>query len=903
MLLFATISHAEVNRQSIAVPLLGTQGPASSYPSTLTVKSVNGPNHVSPFAVTLYGVTHPCAQELAILLVHQVSQNTPLEKYLLLSGAGGCRPFQGTTIQFVNSSKMLRLEEAPAPDPNEPFGAIVRGEPENEGTPPMFPAPAPAGAYTAFPETVNVNGVWSLYVLDVGGKGRGVIAGGWSLTYDRTVDIRMPKPVDVPVSNNSGKAGIYPIPFDLSGAAETEKVDSKNLALYLRLKHDKPSDLRLLLKSPSGTSVLLMATAGGDNPFDGRLSFYDEAVKTLPKDLIEAGDYKPGAIYEKLEKVELDAPAPKPPYQTEFKAFNGEPLAGVWELYVYDRTPATGSGVLVDAELLIRREPKALDITVAPLPATAQQPFLRLAGDVREVSVIEREALTAAAGEATKYPALAAIWRVFNEGKFYAAGAFDLTAGTARIATDVPLKKGKNTFQIVLGSEDTYVRAIDVTEYVKVDEFRYVLAEGATGGFFDTDVTLANASGKAAPITLDFLPEGGTPLNADKSIDAYAPLQVHADDVVPGAATSTVVHSLDAVPLAVERTMSWDSRGYGGHGGGAVSPATRWFFAEGAQGFFKTFILLANDNDTAVDVTVNFLIEDGPVVKHVVTVPAQSRKTVDAGSVKGVNDTSFGLDISSPKPIIAERAMYFTAVNTDHVFDGGHESAGVNEPSKRWFLAEGATGPFFDCFVLISNPNESPAQVTLKYLLADGTTIPQTVTVPAKSRKTINVETVDAKLGNAAVSTTVTSDVGIIVERAMYWPNFSEGWREAHNSFGVTDAALRWAVADGRLAGKRGYETYILLANPNPVPAEVIVRFLKVGRTEPVTRTYKVAPTSRLNIQPSAEIPELGEGVFSAEVEVLNYQPIAVEKAMYWNSEGVIWAAGTNVTATRLPPQ
>jgi hypothetical protein len=38
------------------------------------------------------------------------------------------------------------------------------------------------------------------------------------------------------------------------------------------------------------------------------------------------------------------------------------------------------------------------------------------------------------------------------------------------------------------------------------------------------------------------------------------------------------------------------------------------------------------------------------------------------------------------------------------------------------------------------------------------------------------------------------------------------------------------------------------------------------------------------------------------EVEVLNYVPIAVEKAMYWNAEGMIWAAGTNVTATRLPP-
>ena len=30
---------------------------------------------------------------------------------------------------------------------------------------------------------------------------------------------------------------------------------------------------------------------------------------------------------------------------------------------------------------------------------------------------------------------------------------------------------------------------------------------------------------------------------------------------------------------------------------------------------------------------------------------------------------------------------------------------------------------------------------------------------------------------------------------------------------------------------------------------------------------------------------------------------MAVEKALYWDSEGAVWAGGTNVTATRLPPR
>ena len=134
----------------------------------------------------------------------------------------------------------------------------------------------------------------------------------------------------------------------------------------------------------------------------------------------------------------------------------------------------------------------------------------------------------------------------------------------------------------------------------------------------------------------------------------------------------------------------------------------------------------------------------------------------------------------------------------------------------------------------------------------------------------------------------------------MYWPNISQGWRDVHNSFGLTSLGLRWGLADGRIGGPRAHQTFILLANPNPHPAEVQVRFLKPAFT--VTRTYTLAASSRRTVFVNSEVPELGDGPFGAEVQVLNYQSIAVEKAMYWNSGAEIFAAGTNVTATRLPP-
>lgn len=50
------------------------------------------------------------------------------------------------------------------------------------------------------------------------------------------------------------------------------------------------------------------------------------------------------------------------------------------------------------------------------------------------------------------------------------------------------------------------------------------------------------------------------------------------------------------------------------------------------------------------------------------------------------------------------------------LFLAGHESAGITTPAPRWFLAEGATGPWFDTFVLVANPTDDEATARLTYL-------------------------------------------------------------------------------------------------------------------------------------------------------------------------------------------
>ena len=158
----------------------------------------------------------------------------------------------------------------------------------------------------------------------------------------------------------------------------------------------------------------------------------------------------------------------------------------------------------------------------------------------------------------------------------------------------------------------------------------------------------------------------------------------------------------------------------------------------------------------------------------------ESRLTVYAGDIPELVDQAFGTVVTFPFAGAAERRCTLGSP----LFNGGHESAGVTEMSTEWFLAEGATGSFFTTFVLLSNPNPGPAQVTMTYLREGGGTVSRAKTVAAGTRLTINVgQGCDA--GATSVATRVTSDVGIIVERAMYWP-FAGRWQEAHNAFGVT---------------------------------------------------------------------------------------------------------------------
>jgi hypothetical protein len=441
----------------------------------------------------------------------------------------------------------------------------------------------------------------------------------------------------------------------------------------------------------------------------------------------------------------------------------------------------------------------------------------------------------------------------------------------------------------------------------EVGTFTRYFAEGATSDFFETEIALLNATGETTTASLAFLKGDGTTVSHDVPLAGLARATVYPK-LLPGMAQaefSTVVTS--SQPLIADRTVRWDARGYGSHAETSIAaPALQWYLAEGATiGGFNLFYLIQNPNNDAAQIEVTFLLPapQAPLVRTY-TVVANSRFNIWVNledPVLAAAEVSGVVRSTNNVPVIVERAMYRNSPG--RVFDAGHESAGITAPATEWFLAEGATGSYFDLFVLIANPQTITAQVAVDYLLPSGTVLTKAYAVAPQSRFNIWVDFEDAQLASTAVSTRVrsTNDVPIIVERAMWWPGDASTWHEGHNSAGAERTSTKWGLADGQVGGPFDVETYILIANTSSTGGTAQVTLVFEDGTTAV-RQIGLLPNSRESVPVSLSFPEAAGRRFGVVVESFGSPApeIVVERAMYGNAEGVTWAAGSNVVGTRL---
>lgn len=224
--------------------------------------------------------------------------------------------------------------------------------------------------------------------------------------------------------------------------------------------------------------------------------------------------------------------------------------------------------------------------------------------------------------------------------------------------------------------------------------------------------------------------------------------------------------------LAVGRLQTFD--GSAGRKGvsvalGAAAPGPVWYFPEGlvADGQNERYQVF-NPGRSEAQVQVDFALDRGSAEPLTLTVPRESRVTVNASDEgripKGVAHSAT-IRATNGAGVVAERTIDGAAPSPR---TGVSITVGSRLPARRWATAAGGADDTTDQWVVVLNPGPDPARLTVA-VLADATgKAPDTVgviDVPAGQRRSVHVN--DAiKRPIAPVS--VTSDQPVIVERDLY---------------------------------------------------------------------------------------------------------------------------------------
>lgn len=481
------------------------------------------------------------------------------------------------------------------------------------------------------------------------------------------------------------------------------------------------------------------------------------------------------------------------------------------------------------------------------------------------------------------------------------------------------------------GSRKVYVKVRDMAmpsnvrnlnagiTYAPLDESggparTWYFAEGCTRAGFEEWISLQNPNDAESKVEITYMTDSGENIGQLVTVQPFSRSTVNVNEVVgPGKDVSAVVTS--DRPILAERPMYFNYHGMwtGGHGViGVNKPRAAWYFAEGCtrnvpDANFHTWLCMQNPGDNDAQVEITYMPEgEEPVVKQL-TLPAKTRTTScanwDIGPGKDVS-----MMVTASKAIICERSMYFSVGG----WNDGHDVMGAAAPANEWFLAEGTTHDNFVTYVCLQNPGDEPAQVALQYMPQVGRIDDQAVEVPARSRRTVNVNDWVGPAQN--ISMRALSDKPVITERSMYFiynpaagsggsvahPALSgsgaqSGWDGGHCVLGTTSVHKKWYFAEG--CTRKGFQQWFSIQNPSDNETEVRIDYVLEdgsGRQQ----VLRVASHSRVTVRVNEF---LGYEEHDVSATVTSQSGVIVERPMYF-AYGGYWTGGHCVVGSGVDP-
>lgn len=307
---------------------------------------------------------------------------------------------------------------------------------------------------------------------------------------------------------------------------------------------------------------------------------------------------------------------------------------------------------------------------------------------------------------------------------------------------------------------------------------------------------------------------------------------------------------------------------------------TTWYFAEGSVGgsFSEYMTLLNPDPTNTATVNLTYLFQNKPAVIKQHLVPPSSRYTVNVNNDLGISNTAAQQAISTivqsvagastpAVPIVAERPMYF---NYRGVKSGTDVLGATNATNTTFYFAEGdnrqhSGNANYSTFITVLNPsNIQTATVTATFYTGScgvsnqPACLTSMISVPPLYRGTILPPV------HSQFSTKVTSNIGVVVERPMYFSDTiataGGALTGSASAVGATtlgpNSGSDWLFAEGYTGPN--FQEYLVLSNFTTANTQADV---KLEYTNGTTQTVPVT------------VPALGQLYF--DVNNANNNPIA----------------------------
>ena len=305
----------------------------------------------------------------------------------------------------------------------------------------------------------------------------------------------------------------------------------------------------------------------------------------------------------------------------------------------------------------------------------------------------------------------------------------------------------------------------------------WYFAEGTCRPGFESYLCIQNPEGAEAAVKITYMLGDGKTREETLGVGGKSRKTVVVSDtlgVADDAAHdfSAKVESTNEVGIIAERPVYFNYGGWtGGHDVmGANAPAKEWYFAEGTtRAGFNEYLCLLNPNSGATAASITYMLGTGESINREYSLAPNSRTTVDVSTdVPAGNDVS--VKIEAQDPVVAERPVYFSYKGA---WTGGHDVLGAAAPQAEWYFAEGTCRPGFDPYITIQNPGARDAGVRVAYMLGDGTSKEESLTVKGSSRATVAVKNTLGEANDAAhdfsCRVEATDGATIVVERPIYF--------------------------------------------------------------------------------------------------------------------------------------